>query len=122
MPTTILTLSWIKCQGGDWCGLSTVKLGSDHFDGLEGVYVIWHGPPDPWTVRVGQGIIRDRLQAHRNDPDVQAYDDKSLYVTWAKVAKGKRDGVERFLADQLDPLVGIYPDADPIPVNLPWSQ
>jgi hypothetical protein len=120
MHTTTLAVSWNKCQGDNWCGLNTVNLDHSHFDGMEGVYVIWHGGSKARTVRVGQGIIRDRLQAHRNDPEVQAYANKTLYVTWASVAKAKRDGVERFLADQLNPLVGIYPNAHPIPVNLPW--
>ncbi len=117
-----LQLNWGRC--GDtpqWCSFDTVNLASKHFDNLEGVYIIWHGGPSPATVRVGQGNIRDRLTAHRNDPAITRYRDQGLYVTWAAVPGGQRDGVERFLADQLQPKVGVvFPNAQPIRVNLPW--
>lgn len=88
---------------------------------MEGVYVIWYGGQNPATVRVGQGVIRDRLQAHRNDPEVQSYAHLSLYVTWASVLARERDGVEAYLAQQLRPVVGErFPQRHPIPVNLPW--
>ena len=66
----IAAMTWNRCQGDGWCLLDTVDLTHSHFDGMEGVYVIWHGGQSPWTVRVGQGVIRDRLQAHRNDSAV----------------------------------------------------
>jgi hypothetical protein len=34
--------------------------------------VIWPGGSTPATVRVGQGIIKDRIADHRNNPEVQA--------------------------------------------------
>jgi hypothetical protein len=88
---------------------------------MEGVYVIWHGGQSPATIRMGQGVIRDRLQAHRNDSGVQAYAHLRLYVTWASVLARDRDGVEAYLAQQLQPLIGErFPQRLPIPVNLPW--
>lgn len=83
---------------------------------MEGVYIIWSGTS---TVRVGQGIIKDRLGEHRNNRAITAH--PSLLVTWAPVAKLYRDGVERYLADVLKPKVGdAFPDVAPRQVNLPW--
>jgi len=71
-------------------------------------------------VYVGQGNIRDRLGRHRDDPRIQAYTKFGLYTTWASVESAKRDGVETYLADFYQPLVGERrPDAAPIRVNLP---
>jgi hypothetical protein len=116
-----MTLLWNKCQGNSWCGLNSVDLDHSHFDGMEGVYIIWYGGSNPATVRVGQGIIRDRLRAHRNDTAIQAYSAKGLYVTWAAVEARYRDGVEAYLAAKLMPLVGErFPQRRPVQVNLPW--
>jgi len=115
------TLDWIKCQGNQWCNLFTVNLDHPHFDGLEGVYIIWHGGDRPWTVYVGQGVIKDRFAAHRQDPRIRQYAPSGLFVTWAKVDAFHRDGVERFLADRLAPKEGTaHPQALAIAVNLPW--
>ena len=112
-----MQLDWQKCQGDVWGTFMNVDLSHSHFDDMKGVYIIWQksGP----VVRVGQGVIRDRLAAHRNNEDITA--PSSLFVTWAPVNVAYRDGVERYLADTLKPVVGdAFPDADPIPVSLPW--
>ena len=114
-------LDWIKCQGNVWCNLNTVNLNHPHFNNMEGVYIIWHGGTNPSTVRIGQGVIRDRLAVHRTDPDIQVLSHLDLYVTWASVPPPSMDGVEVFLANSLNPIVGfVFPSAQPIPVNLPW--
>ena len=122
-----MRLEWTKCKGGVWCPLNTVNLNHLHFDDMEGVYIIWHEGGLPAmervggqvTVRVGQGVIRDRLQAHREDK-VQAYSHLGLLVTWASVPEKYRDGVEAYLAQRLEPKIGErFPDVDPIEVNLP---
>ncbi len=119
-----MNLEWIKCKGdeGDvWCELNTVDLTNSHFDNMEGVYIIWHEGESPATVRVGQGVIKERLQDHREDDKVQAYDHFGLFVTWASVAEQHRDGIEAYLAQELKPKVGErFPDVTPIEVNLPW--
>ena len=116
-----MTLSWIKCTGNQWCQLLTVNLSHNHFDGLEGVYIIWHGQPNPAVVYVGQGNVRERLMQHRQDPLILAYEDRGLYVTWAKVDYLQRDGIEKFLAEKWNPKVGKnYPAVTSIPVNSPW--
>lgn len=116
-----LTVSWNQCQGDVWCNLINVNLNHAHFDDLEGVYIIWHGGKNAATVRVGQGFIRDRLDAHRQDQDVLAYQQHTLFVTWARVATNQQDGIERYLAEILNPKVGSrFPEVTPIEVNLPW--
>jgi hypothetical protein len=114
-------LNWIKCEGNVWCPFLTVNLQHQHFRGLAGVYIIWHSGQTPWTVYVGQGDIADRLLRHRSDPEILQYSSLGLFVTWASVVSSLRDGIERYLADQLRPKVGAaHPNAPPIPVNLPW--
>ncbi|MCC7004487.1 hypothetical protein IT397_01030 [Candidatus Nomurabacteria bacterium] len=84
---------------------------------MEGVYIIWQGNGP--VIRVGQGIIRDRLSAHRRDTAITAY--QNLYVTWAPVSAIYRNGVERYLANILKPRVGdAFPNVNPIPAFLPW--
>lgn len=117
-----LTVDWIKCQSNSWCGFLSVDLNHEHFDSMEGVYIIWHGGQYPATVYVGQGIIRDRLRQHREEREILACQSYGLYATWAAVSLVRRDGVERYLADTLRPKVGHrYPDAEPIAVKLPWK-
>ncbi len=120
-----MTVEWVKCVGdvGDeWCSLNTVDLDSPHFDGLEGVYVIWYNGEEGEFVRVGQGNIRERLLAHRTDSEIQRYAARGLYVTWAALAPRYHDGVEAYLAQRLRPLVGErFPNVTPISVNLPGS-
>ena len=116
-----MNILWNECEGGVWCPLNSVNLGHHHFNNLIGVYVIFHSLHNPRTVRVGQGSIKDRIEAHRTDPEVQAYNNLGLYVTWASVQTSDLDGVEVFLAQYLKPLVGEkFPNVPPIPVNLPW--
>lgn len=112
-----MQLEWQKCQGNVWGSLLNVDLSHSHFNNLEGVYIIWQGNGP--VVRVGQGIIKDRLTAHRNDPTITTY--SSLYVTWAPVGTLYRDNVERYLANILKPVVGdTFPNVTPTQVSLPW--
>ena len=116
-----MTLNWIKCGGNQWCRLLNVNLDHSHFYGLEGVYIIWHGQPNPAVVYVGQGNVKDRLLQHRQDASILAYKDLELFVTWAKVDSQYRDGVEKFLSEKWKPKVGEnYPNITSIPVNSPW--
>jgi hypothetical protein len=111
-----MQLSWQKCLGNVWGSLLWVDLGHIHFNSMEGVYVIWqmNGP----VIRVGQGVIKDRLATHRNDSAVTRY--QNLLVTWAPVPAIYRNGVERYLANTLRPIIGdAFPNAYPIAVNLP---
>ena len=114
-------LEWTKCQANNWCPLETLNL--DSLGNVAGVYVIWHEGNPSRTVYVGQGDpIKNRLGQHRNDPRILAYRKfGTLRVTWAAVSSNQRDGVERYLADLLHPLVGdAHPNVLPIAVNSPW--
>lgn len=114
-------LSWIKCTGGADCGFFSLNTAS--ITATDGVYIIWHTGPTPRVVRVGQGNIADRINAHRQDPQITQFKQFPMYVTWASVpAKSQRDGIERFLYDSCNPRVGERaPNVAPIAVNLPWG-
>lgn len=72
-------------------------------------------------VRIGQGLIADRLYVHRVDTAVQAYSAKGLLATWASIDDASLDGVEAYLGSVLKPKVGArFPNATPIQVDLPW--
>lgn len=116
-----MNLNWVMCGGQVGCPLAMVDLQS--IDAV-GVYVIWKpvGSPSHNVVYVGQGHIRDRLSASRGDYRIQFQEGiPGLLVTWAPVPDQRaRDGIERFLADSLRPLVADqHPKAVPIAVNLP---
>lgn len=113
----MLTVTWVKSNAGTWLPLERVNL-STVID--QGVYVIWFSANPPNVVRIGQGSIADRLKVHRQDQKILAYRASGeLLVTWASVQAQYRDGVERYLADQHQPLVGdAFPDVRPIAVNL----
>ncbi len=123
MPTELkMTLVWNKCQGDAWCPFMTVNLTHAHFQGMDGVYVIWHGGTTPKTVYVGKGNIASRIQAHRNERNITQYLPNGLFVTWAKVPAASQDGVESYLIQALKPLQNqSVPAAIPVPVNHPWS-
>lgn len=120
-----MEVSWIKCTGDSWCPLKIVNLsGVTAF----GVYVIWYEPiargmirPARQVVRLGQGNIKERLEAHRNDPVITKHSGVAqLLVTWAEVDKNYVDGVEKYLADTLNPIEGeAFPDCLPTIVNQP---
>jgi hypothetical protein len=115
-----MNLKWIKCGDDDhWCSFSDVNLDKVT---AGGVYIIWHEGNPGRVVRIGQGDIKDRLGRHRKDSQITAYGALGkLRVTWASVPSSQRDGVETYLADQWNPLIGeAFPDALPIAVNSPW--
>lgn len=114
-------LTWIKCQGEVWCKLNAVRLEHEHFNNRHGVYLIWHGGPAPATLKVGHGLIRDRLTQERTNPEVQKFDNLGLFATWAAVPNEQIDGVLAFLAQKLNPIIKnpITP-AVAIEVNVPW--
>lgn len=118
-----MQVTWIKCgDDGHWCSLEDLNL--DGVGNVVGIYIIWHEGNPGHVVRVGQGKIKDRLSAHRNDKEILAYEKKgTLRVTWAKVSsQSDRDGAERYLADTWNPPVGeAFPDVDPIAVNSPFA-
>ena len=118
-----MIVNWIKCSGAQWCDLLNLNLAHTHFDGLQGIYIIQHGAPNPHVVYVGQGDIRERLTEHRANPKILAYKDLGLFVTWAKVDAQYRGGVERYLAEQWNPKIGEnYPNVPSVEINSPWQK
>lgn len=116
-----MIVHWMQCLGDQWCGLFDLDLNHSHFNNLSGVYIIWHGGPDAKVVYVGQGNIRERIVAHRTEPEITKYRANRLYVTWTSLPEDYRDGVERYLTDKWYPLVGVeHPRVTPIQVNSPW--
>ena len=118
-------LEWNKCKAGTWCTLSELDLDHEHFDDMEGVYVIWYGEESPVALRVGYGYVSNCLANERNDKEVWAYKQDEIYVTWGKVGPKFRDGVVKYVADVLQPkLESSYPDVEPIEVNIPspWYE
>lgn len=118
-------VEWARCAPNSWCNFETAKISTLTDDDL-GVYVTWHDGSSSTRgsecVRVGHGEILNRIRAHRKDDRILSYNFYGkLKVTWTLVPdKGTRLGIERYLADQLEPKVGDYPDdVDSIAVNLP---
>lgn len=112
-----LNLDWIKCQNDVWCSFVNLNLDHDHFIDLKGVYIIWSNDT---VVRLGSGIIKNRIRGHRENSEITEYPD--LKVTWAKVNANQMEGVEKYLADSLNSILGDrFPDRTPIKVNLPWN-
>lgn len=111
-----MNLNWIKCQNGIWCDFLKVNLEHKHFNDLKGVYIIWSNKT---TVRLGSGEIKERIAEHRNNVEITKY--SNLKITWVQIHANQMEGVEKYLAEILDPIVGErFPDRTPIEVNLPW--
>ena len=118
----MLTVSWVKFTDDLWFSLNNVNLNSLTEKDI-GVYIIWHGGDNANMVKIGQGIIKNRLVAHKKDKEIQAYSHLNLYVTWAYLQESLLDGVEAYLAEVWPPLVGErFPDRKPIAVTLPFGQ
>jgi hypothetical protein len=115
----MINVDWIRSRADAWLEFETFDL-STAFG--EGVYIVWHAGQPSRVVKVGQGEIPERLDAHRRDDTICAYRRfGTLYVTWAIVPVAYRDGVERYLGDYWKPLVGDrFPNVLPIAVNQPF--
>ena len=136
---TMVTLRWQRCiKNSLWCqfnekllndGRLETRLG-DYSVGISGVYIIWTGTDNNRTVlKVGSGIIKDKLAADLKNPDIQAHKPTRLYVTWASTlsaigSEKIQKGMEKFLEIVFKPkLVEGLPDVDLVMVNLPrWNK
>ena len=120
-----VAIAWIKTRVADdvperWGELFALDLNDEHFDDLEGVYVVWHRGQDP-VLNVGCGPIRSRLHELRCDPAiVKVLQSTEVYVTWARVDPTVQDRVGRYLVTALNPqIIPDLPEVEPIPVDLP---
>lgn len=130
----MVNVEWQKCTSGSWCRLNSELLDDPRLNPddsgiriwFNGVYIIWAGTGDDRTIlKVGSGFIKDRLRAHLNDPKVQVYKNKGLYVTWTFfLPLNQMEGIERFLGLRLNPILADrFPDVEMIAVNLPeWAE
>ena len=136
---TMITVRWQRCiKNSLWCpfnekllndGRLEVGLGERRF-GISGVYIIWTQIDNhPTVLKVGSGIIKDRLAVDLQNPDIRAYQPTRLYVTWASTLSGVgseeiQTGIEKFLEIVFKPkLTGNLPDVDLVMVNLPrWNK
>ena len=136
---TMLTVHWQKCiKNSLWCqfnekllsdGRLEARLG-DYSVGINGVYIIWTWIDNNRTIlKVGSGIIKDKLAADLKNPDIQAHKPTRLYVTWASTlsAIGSQEiqkGIQKFLETVFKPkLVENASDSDFVIVNLPrWNK
>ena len=76
---------WTKDTAKQWLKLETFDISLVSTSDI-GVYVIWHAGAPSRVVKVGQGIIYDRLGCHRQDSAITAHRKYgTLYVTWAIV-------------------------------------
>jgi hypothetical protein len=127
MAESALQVSWRRCgDDAHWCNFLNLDLDGDSLS-IGGVYVIWSESANgerKRAVYVGQGKpVAECLARHRREATITRHqrDGRMLRVTWAKVGKDQRGGVEQFLADTLDPLEGDrWSDDDPLRVILPW--
>lgn len=144
----MMNVHWQKCGNFPflgWCQFNSDLLEDSRLESrletpfgvlrtdIVGVYIIWAGIRDRAILKVGSGIIKDRLRAHLRDPEIQAYKYRGLYATWASTtpffkSDGKLDnkkrGIEKFLGIWLNPkLTKRLPNnVDAIWVNLPeWD-
>lgn len=136
---TMITVHWQKCiKNSLWCQFNEKLLNDGRLDarlgdysvGISGVYIIWTGTDTNRTVlKVGSGIIKDKLAADLKNPDIQAHKPTRLYVTWASTlsaigSEKIQKGMEKFLEIVFKPKVVEYlPDVDLVMVNLPrWRK
>ena len=111
-----MNLSWIQCERGVYCTLLRVDLTNQDGDG---VYLIWHKTSGQ-AIYVGQGNIRERLEAHRVSDLVHLYGYEALLATWVFVpGEEDRKAIERYLHRVLSPIASTCNEGIEIQVNLP---
>ena len=118
----MLQLAWVKSLNDKWLRLSDLDFERIN---TTGVYILWHGGPMPYVVRVGSGDIGTRLRDHHGNVLIRRYENRGpLMVTWAAVPSlSQRDGIENYLIDLCKPLISDYrPPVAPVPVLSPFVR
>lgn len=116
-----LPVHWYKDKSDQWLKLKDLDL-THSLVKQRGVYIVFvPSDPESGVLYVGQGHVDQRLDERKRDERIlELADLDEIYVTWAILTgENKRKGVERFLADTLNPLVGEHPKVPPIAVNVP---
>jgi hypothetical protein len=113
-----LKLDWQFHPYGGWWSFDDLDAAQVAWRDIFGIYIV--AANDGRTIRLGQGDVVPRLRVHKNDRSICNPSFGSLWITCASVGRMCVSGVERFLANELSPVVGeAFPDVGPIPVNLP---
>jgi hypothetical protein len=75
--------------------------------GVTGVFVLWHGGVKPEWVYVAKAKdLAAALHEVAKDEDVMYYEVRGgLFVTWSPILPQYQDGVVRFLAESLKPVI-----------------
>jgi hypothetical protein len=92
---------------------------------LYGVFVVYHDRDPHRPLLIGKGEIRRYLQILANDPEIAAFSVLGLLrATWAAVPEQYAAGVERYIVEQLDPMIrqNLIGSAARVPVNLPGES
>ena len=122
-----LNLQWGKCRAylvDEWCRLPDLDTGRMDLSSMNGVYMIWYGGGSPAVLKVGNGVVKNFLREAKDDPAILEYSTHGIYATWARVAPAQQEGVVRYLAEELKPVLGgDTPAAEAVQVNIPnWTQ
>lgn len=121
-----IEVEWFKCKSVGWCDLFKVNLENELVKETEGIYICWTGTgiDDSLTVmKVGQGYIYDIIIDLRNDLEIEAFRNKGVFITWARVPSYRLNGIEKYLNETLKPLFKSEKiSAWSVKVNIPWDQ
>jgi hypothetical protein len=116
-----LKVDWVRCSGNEWCRFNRLDLSHDYFKRFHGVYVLWFGDEPKTVLCVGHGNIGEQLCALTIRREIVEHQQFGLKVTWAAVGPDFREGVARYLAIELKPMIDDQITAyEDVAVNLPW--
>jgi hypothetical protein len=112
-------VEWQRHAEGHWCQLEKLDPPPP---AEPGVYIIWHGGARPRVLRVGHGVLADRLAELGEDPRLCSYRRYgTLFVTWAEISQDLARGAAKYIANRFRP---VHTDAltgvTTVPVTAPF--
>ena len=117
-----MIIEWYKCRGGVWCELFKLDLTHKYLDTNDCVYVIWSGMTTRNILKVGSGNIKNEFAKQKKELAIMAFQHHGVYVAWAEVPSGRKNGIEHYLYEKLSPkLPSSAPKGLKTKVNLPWD-
>lgn len=119
---------WYRNAKGKFPDLFTLDPAEVGLSGKGGVFLIWHGGVKPEWVYVGHApdMASALLEIGKNK-EVTYYENRGgLFVTWSFILADYRDGVVKFLQENLPTIVesaNTYPEnTQPVPVFSPGKE
>lgn len=102
-----LEVAWSKNADGKFRRLNLVNVSSERLDGIQGIFIVWHGGVKPGWVYVGlSDDLASDLQDAKHSQDIMEYNSRGgLYVTWQTFPDSMAGSVFAFLSDVLQPEV-----------------